>query len=363
MVPVFVEAQQWEPVALIVLGSRRSEEPYNQDDVALLGNIADAVHLLVRPSGRQARGMEECSLCGRCYDLGAGRCQTDGTPLTEVRAARLLKDRYRLERRLDRGGMGVVYEAFDVVLERRVAVKVVREDVLADSLGASGVDLRTRFSREARAAAALTHPNVVRIYDYGIDRDDRAFLVMELLEGETLRGRVRQGAISPAETLHVLGGVCGAVAAAHRIDLIHRDLKPENIFLHRHDGLEVPKVLDFGLAKVLSGGSTTDQPRDSSTGQLVGTLAYMAPEQILGDEPHPSWDIWALSVIAYEMLAGSHPFRCRVDLPHAPLPESTGSSPLPAGVAGFFEMALSVDRSKRPQSAIELLRGLQRVLA
>ena len=183
---------------------------------------------------------------------------------------------------------------------------MIREDVT------SPLDLDSRFRREARAAASFAHPHVVRVYDFGVERSGRPFLVMELLEGTTLRERLASGApINRPEVLHILRGVCSALAAAHSRALVHRDLKPENIYLQRHATGIVPKVLDFGLAKALHGEQT---PADStalgtSAGMLVGTLEYMAPEQVAGDEVNPAWDVWAVSVIAYEMLTGRHPFR------------------------------------------------------
>ena len=150
--------------------------------------------------------------------------------------------------------MGAVYAAVDEALERPVAVKLIRDDLVASA------DLTERFRREARAAAAFAHVHVVRVYDFGLDREGRAFLVMELLEGQTLRQRLGAGQpMTTDEVLHVLRGICPAVAAAHAQGLVHRDLKPENIFLQRHETGVVPKVLDFGLAKAFgpqwSGGA------------------------------------------------------------------------------------------------------------
>ena len=201
----------------------------------------------------------------------ATECPHDHQPLTTTRGSRLLNDRYRLERRLGRGGMGTVYAAVDDVLERPVAVKLIREDV------GSGPSISTRrFRQEARTAARFAHPHVVRVYDFCVDRYRRPFLVMELLEGDTLRQRLACGVhLHRSEALHILRGVCSALSAAHGQGLVHRDLKPENIFLQRHASGIVPKVLDFGLAKAFLArwpareGSTGV---GSSAGLLVGTL-------------------------------------------------------------------------------------------
>jgi len=254
LVPVFSANAGDRPIALVVLGPRRSEEPYDSDDLDLLTSIAEGLGNLFERSWTGSHGLAECGRCGRCFDGGTEQCAVDGSPLSSVRGARLLNDRYRLERRLGRGGMGTVYEATDDVLERRVAVKVIREDIVGAAFGPGlRAGLEARFRQEARAAAGFAHAHVVRIYDFGVDRDRRAFLVMELLEGETLRQRLASRVpMRPDEALPILRGVCQALTAAHSQGLLHRDLKPENIFLQRHDGGVLAKVLDFGLAKALA---------------------------------------------------------------------------------------------------------------
>ena len=342
LVPICSHGSGDLPIALLVLGPRRSEEPYNQEDLDLLVTIAEAVGLLLERSSGDRHSLAECETCGRCYDTGATVCEHDHQPLTTTRGSRLLNDRYRLERRLGRGGMGAVYAAVDDVLERPVAVKLIREDVVGP------LDLDSRFRQEARTAAGFAHPHVVRVYDFGVDRYRRPFLVMELLEGETLRQRLACGAtFTGPEALHILRGVCSALSAAHGQGLVHRDLKPENIFLQRHASGIVPKVLDFGLAKAFLARWPLEQPTHvgSSAGLLVGTLEYMAPEQVAGDEVDPGWDVWAVSVIAYEMLTGRHPFRRTV--PFAGDDAVTGlavthgqeRAPLSEAVAAFFDTA------------------------
>ena len=309
MVPVFSEGGGALPVALLVLGPRRSEEPYNDEDLELLATIGREMGLLKTDS----HSLAECGACGRCFDDGTQVCPVDSTALTSVPGSRLLNGRYRLERRLGRGGMGTVYEALDDVLERRVAVKVIREDRAGPLFnGRFWTDLDSRFRHEARAAAGFAHPHVVRVYDFGVDRDRRAFLVMELLEGETLRQRLESGApFDEAHALQILRGLCDALTTAHSHGLIHRDLKPENIFLQRHESGDVTaKVLDFGLAKALAAewpAAGVDPGKGSSAGLLIGTLDYMAPEQVAGDAASPDWDLWALSVIADELLTGHIP--------------------------------------------------------
>ena len=310
LVPIVSQVSGGRPVALLVLGPRRSEEPYNEEDLDLLGTIAHALGLLMdRPSTDAApAGLAECESCGRCFDGTTGVCVHDSQRLTPVRGARVLNGRYRLDRRLGRGGMGAVYAAVDEALERPVAVKLIRDDLVGS------VDLNTRFRHEARAAAGFAHPHVVRVYDFGVDRDASAFLVMELLEGQTLRQRLAPRVpLDRAEVLHILRGVCSAISAAHTQGLVHRDLKPENIFLQRHENGVLPKVLDFGLAKAFGAQWPHDRAKGTDAGVLVGTLEYMAPEQAAGDVVSPAWDIWALGVITHEMLTGHHPFRRSVE--------------------------------------------------
>lgn len=202
--------------------------------------------------------------------------------------------------------MGTVYEALDTALEQRVAVKVIREELVGNAEAAG------RFQSEARAAASFAHPNVVTIYDFGVAVNTRAFLVMELLEGIALRDEMRRtGRLPVVQVRSVMRDVCAAVGAAHRRQLVHRDLKPENIFLTRGETGETAKVLDFGIARFLPPatleGATGATP-DTGSVALVGTVRYMSPERLRGGKVPVGWDLWALAVVAYEMLAGAYPF-------------------------------------------------------
>ena len=303
LVPVATSPQDTE--AILVLGSKRSEEPYSAEDQDLLVAVAASLAILLekRPSAAVRQDLfEECPQCGVCYDSGSTRCSKEGARLVPVILPRLLEDRYRLERRLGRGGMGTVYEAIDKSLERRVAVKVIREDLVGSQEAAE------RFRGEARASASFAHPNVVTVHDFGVAGGTRAFLVMEILEGVTLRERLQiEGHLSPDQIVSIARGVSDALSAAHRRHLVHRDLKPENIFLANVESIELVKVLDFGLAKFLS-NSTQQQTVDTAVGGVLGTLRYMSPEQRRGEQPLHAWDLWALAVVTYEMLTGGYPF-------------------------------------------------------
>ncbi len=283
LVPIATE--EGRPEALLALGVKRSEEPYSHEDQELIVAIAASLGLLAdRPVARAAGDVfEECPRCGACYNSGAGSCAQEGATLAIVPLPRLLGGRYRLERRLGRGGMGTVYEATDVSLERRVAAKVIREDLVGSAEAAE------RFRREARAAASFSHPNVVTVHDFGIAVNSRAYLVMELLRGTTLREALRvERRFPPKRAAAILSDVCAGVDAAHERQLVHRDLKPENVFLTPDGRSERAKVLDFGIAKFLAGGD--DMATATGSGQLIGTLIYMGPEQLCGGAVDASWD-------------------------------------------------------------------------
>jgi tRNA A-37 threonylcarbamoyl transferase component Bud32 len=365
MVPIAIAPHGRE--ALMVLGPKKSEEPYGSEDQELLSGIGSALALLLeRPITSALGGFEECPRCGVCYESGMGRCGNESAQLTRMPFNRLLTSRYRLERRLGRGGMGTVYKATDTSLERAVAVKLIREDLVASSEAAE------RFRREAKAAAAFAHPNLVTVHDFGVDLDTRVFLVMELLEGFTLRQRFEQQKnFTPQQILQVLGGVCAGLQAGQENGLVHRDLKPENIFLAQGGAGEVAKILDFGLAKFLvSTANSAAATVDTLPGVLMGTPQYMSPDQLSGEAASAAWDVWALAVITYEMLTGMHPFPATSvgQMHHSIIsgrftPLSTHLPDAPAEWQRFFEGALSPKTAIRPQSAREFIFTLRKAFA
>ena len=289
--------------ALIVVGAKRSEEPYSAEDTGLLENVASAVALLLTrgTSAMHGRSLEECPFCGTCYDTGTTKCEKDESLLTLVATPRMLGQRYRLEKRLGQGGMGKVYRATDVSLNRTVAVKMIRDEFFANQ------NAMEKFRQESRVTASLAHPNVVTVHDFGLDTSQRVFLVMELLEGITLREEFRQKTrLTAGRTLELFEGICAGIGAAHARGLVHRDLKPENIFVSRPNVLELVKITDFGIAKTLS--ELANDSNATATGVLVGTMRYMSPEQLQGKSISARWDVWALGVIAYEALCGTAPF-------------------------------------------------------
>ncbi|HEY4490360.1 MAG TPA: serine/threonine-protein kinase, partial [Acidobacteriota bacterium] len=212
--------------------------------------------------------------------------------------------RYEILAPLGKGGMGEVYRAKDTQLGREVAIKVLPEDL------AENPQALKRFEREARAVAALSHPNILAIHDSGTDQGV-TYAVMELLEGETLRAKLGSSAIPWSKAVEIIVAVAEGLAAAHTKGVIHRDLKPENIFLMKDGRI---KILDFGLARwtpVVSQEEITEAPTKSQVtelGAVMGTVPYMSPEQLQGDSLDARSDIFSLGSILYEMVAGKRPF-------------------------------------------------------
>jgi len=206
----------------------------------------------------------------------------------------LLNDRYRLEEPLGSGGMAVVHRARDLMLERDVAIKVLREDF------SQNPDFRERFRQEARAAANLTHPNIVTVHDFGFD-EEHLFIVMEYVPGTDLKTFLkRRGRFSVDETISLMVQACAGVGYAHRAGLVHCDIKPQNMLITPDQRL---KVVDFGIARALA----TINPEEKS--EIVwGSPQYFSPEQAAGEAPSPASDVYSLGVIVYEMLTGQLPF-------------------------------------------------------
>jgi len=265
------------------------------------------------------------------------------------RPGMLIGHKFVLLRFLAAGAMGAVYEAKDELIQRHVAIKLLRPDLVRRS------DLIRRFRREAELTASVQHPNVVTVLEMGQREDGSLYIVQELLQGETLRGHLnRRGPCAFEEAADILLPVMGALICAHALGIIHRDIKPGNIILTRPTSGElVPKLIDFGIAKAPDPGASGV----TEAGALLGTPHYMSPEQLGGPQPlDPRTDVWALGVLFYEMLSGAYPRGNRHDPVHAVLtkiltdrarPLRSVAAHVPEPVAALIHRAIEQDVARR----------------
>jgi len=247
--------------------------------------------------------MRVCPQCGLKYSNDQPSCFVDGTALEEAPdpyVGLTLAGRYLVEAPLGEGGMAVVYRARHTLVDRPVAVKIMNKNLASDK------GLRERFRREAKNAAALAHPNIIEIFDYGETDDGAPFLVMELLDGAPLADYIVEGGMPPEEVASLGVQIAQGLARAHDFDVIHRDLKPDNIFVSRvAHGRPQIKLLDFGIARSMQDSRLT------GVGEVFGTPQYMAPERITTIDAGPAADLYALGVIYFEMLTGRLPFEAQ----------------------------------------------------
>ncbi len=205
-----------------------------------------------------------------------------------------LNDRYRLDRKLGEGGMAIVYQATDLMLDRTIAVKILRKDF------SSSQAFQERFKEEARAAANLTHPNIVTVHDFGFDQD-RLFIVMEYVPGKDLKQKIKEtGALPIYQATRLIVQACAGIGYAHRAGLVHCDIKPHNMLITPDNRL---KVTDFGIARALA-----SVKHDEQTQAIWGSPAYFSPEQAAGKAPSPASDVYSLGVVLFEVLTGQLPF-------------------------------------------------------
>lgn len=283
--------------------------------------------------------------------------------------------RYKVEEEIGRGGMGVVYRAHDTRLKRTVALKMLPPDVTGDQ------ELCRRLAQEARAASAISHPGVATVFDFE-EHADESFIVYEFVEGETLRDKLNRTRPSTEEILEIGIQIADALRAAHDRGVIHRDLKPENIMLvaGTEDSLRV-KILDFGLAKLhqplrsmsQTGGAAETAPLSTTPGMLVGTVNYMAPEQLAAERVDARTDVYALGLVLYEVASGVNPFVGRTPtstianiLTREAPPVAQKNPVAPAELDRILRKCLRKRREERYQSAHELmvdLSNLRRDLA
>jgi|GEM_PF-1517066 len=254
---------------------------------------------------------------------------------------------YVIDGELGRGGMGVVYSARHPIIGKRAAIKV-----LKPSLSNNPATIE-RFIQEARSVNAIGHPNIVDIFDFDMLPDGRRYLVMDLLEGESLRKRIKRGPLPPSEAAMVIDEIASALDAAHSKGFIHRDLKPDNVFLVANPGRFDVKLLDFGLAKLTPGNAMVlDRAYRTATGAQLGTPDYMSPEQLRGDKniDHRT-DVYALGIVSFEILTGKRPRRFSdgsFDLAGTPSAIVGAVPGVPAELAQLVETLLASEREHRP---------------
>jgi len=317
--------------------------------------------------------MLQCPQCGRQFGPDVTVCPEDGATLgadvtvkdsapKDPLVGRILDEKYRLDALLGEGGMGTVYRATHLLIERPVAVKVLNSRLVTDEVS------KERFRREARAAGRLQHTNAVTVTDFGETREGFVYIVMELLEGKPLREILaREAPLDPARAVSLMLQVAAAVEAAHEAGIIHRDLKPGNIFLvQRPDAPYIVKVLDFGIAKVAAEeGDAGLHETLTGTGVMIGTPRYMSPEQCDGAQLTPASDVYSLGVILYEMLTGQTPFTGATPLSlalkhssEAPRPPREIVAAIPPALEAVVLHAMEKSPGERPRDAGEFRREL-----
>lgn len=317
--------------------------------------------------------MLHCPICGRQYSASVNVCPEDNSPLQadSTVAASLpvdpligltLDDKYRIETRIGIGGMGTVYRARHLLIDRVVAVKVLSPRFVEDDAA------QMRFRREAKASGRLQHPNAVAVTDFGQSPDGYVYIVMEFLEGRTLREILaKEAPLDTARAVALMLQAAAAVGAAHESGVIHRDLKPANIFIVQNAELpSVVKVLDFGIAKLAAEHLDEEESHTlTQVGAMIGTPRYMSPEQCDGAELTPAADVYSLGVILYEMLTGVVPFSGSTPLAIAmkqtselPRPPREIVSTIPTELEAVVLHTLEKNPESRPANATEFRQEL-----
>src|SRR5256714_1218924 len=310
--------------------------------------------------------MKECPTCKRCYADEVNHCPQDGAETTpSLLGEPTLDGRYLLERRLGQGGMGVVFKARHIFIKTAHASKVSLPDLVGND-----PMLATRLRQEALAAAAIRHPNIIAVTDFGVVRGTMPFLVMEFVRGRSVKDILAiEGAMPPQRACEFISAIAAGVGAAHRQNIVHRDLKPLNIMVQDDVPIaEGVKILDFGLAKIKSHELLGSFIQAQTTG-LMGSPFYMAPEQWSDEEPDARADIYSLGVILYQMLSSEVPFKGSsipsIMKKHLTTPPPTFQSKgvsVPPAIEAVVRHALEKDLSARIDSVPTFLRELHAAL-
>jgi eukaryotic-like serine/threonine-protein kinase len=332
--------------------------------LALTESLPDTVH----------GGMLICPKCRTTYSSTAlATCYRDGERLVDyerfVSVDRdplrgvLIGGKYRLIERIGQGGMGTIYHAQQAGLNRAVAVKILKRELNVDP------DTVARFHREANAMSLLTHPNTVRVYDFGQTDDGLLYLVMELLVGELITDKMGRQLLDVLEAVRITQQILRSLAEAHRKAIVHRDLKPDNVFVARVEGHAEPviKVLDFGIAKLMAPDRRVDQ-FETQAGTVFGTPRYMSPEQAQGAALDGRSDLYSVGALLYQMLLGRAPFTdddavvvMAKHIRELPLPpcEVSPERPIPRSLNDVVMRALAKDPSERFQNAADFEAALE----
>ena len=297
----------------------------------------------------------------------AGEMYQVARPLDKLMGV-TLNNRYQVRRKIGEGGFGAVFEGKQVATGREVALKILHPHNVSDST------VVARFRREAEACSRLRSPHTVTIYDFDETPDGILYLAMELIRGQSLQQLQRnEGPLPARRVLGILIQVADALGEAHQQGLVHRDMKPENVMVEERDGEDFAKVLDFGIAKIISGDAAKKAPALTAFGQTVGTLEFMSPEQLRGHDLDGRSDIYALGMITYELLTGELPFR-DVRAPteiinfhlHSPPPHPSRMRPelkVPAAIDAVVMKMVAKAREDRHEDTLELRRHLEETLA
>jgi tRNA A-37 threonylcarbamoyl transferase component Bud32 len=281
---------------------------------------------------------------------------------------RTLNNRYLVLRKIGEGGFGAVFEGTQVATGREVALKILHPHNVSDST------VVARFRREAEACSRLRNAHTVTIYDFDETPDGILYLVMELVRGRSLQQvQKSEGPLPPARSLNILNQIADALGEAHEQGLVHRDMKPENVMVESRDGEDFVKVLDFGIAKIISGDAAKKGPALTAFGQTVGTLEFMSPEQLRGQALDGRSDIYAIGIMAYEMLTGELPFgeiKAPTDIIHfhlqqTPPPPSRmrPEARIPAAVDELVLRMVAKSASDRHADAVALRANLEETLS
>jgi serine/threonine protein kinase len=304
-----------------------------------------------------------CIYCRREHPANTAMCPETEKALTPAHklASTVLENRYRIKDFIGEGGMGVIYECVHLDMGKQFAVKLLNP-ALCESR-----DSYERFRREAKAAAIISHKNIVDIVDIGMTADGLPFIVMQYLEGEDLAARIfHQGGLTVRAAANILMQVLEALEAVHSVNIIHRDLKPENVFLATQSGgSEIVKILDFGISKLT--GSQGVSVKSTGSGLVLGTPAYTSPEQAAGEnEVDHRADLYSAAVIFYEMITGRLPFRAPaygkllLEIIQSPVPDPEEHLPgLPGEIKTFLLKCMSKQPDDRYQSARDMLTALR----